>query len=64
VFIETQFHDLAERLDDEKMVDVVVKTLRKMSAEAQTLALELPLRPDDAAIVQRAVAVLGEGEEA
>lgn len=60
VFIETQFREIAERLDeqygdDEKMVDVVVKTLKKMSAEGKRYALEIRLDPRDQAIVERAV---------
>ena len=56
VFVETQFADLADRLDDdEKMVEVVRKTWAKMSPEGQALALTLPLRPADAALVQRAL---------
>ena len=39
VFIETQFAELAAKLDRPKMVDVVRKTLKKMSAEGQTMAL-------------------------
>lgn len=55
VFIETQFHDVAERLDDERMVGVVVKTLAKMSAHGREHALGVRLRPDDEAVVRRAV---------
>jgi hypothetical protein len=41
VFIETQYDDLAGRLDDEKMANVVAKTLKKMSPEGQALAATL-----------------------
>jgi hypothetical protein len=42
VFIETQYDQLADRLDDDaKMTDVVNKTLKKMSPEAQALAATL-----------------------
>ncbi|HVM39656.1 MAG TPA: DUF4202 domain-containing protein [Acidimicrobiia bacterium] len=58
VFVETQFHDVAARLGDDKTVEVVKKTLRKMSARAQSLALGLPLTPADAALVERALADL------
>ena len=54
VFLETQYREIAERLSDEKLLDVTAKTLRKMSARAQALALELPLDPRDAATIQRA----------
>jgi hypothetical protein len=54
VFVETQFAELADRLDEEKMVEVVRKTLAKMSDEAKALALSLPLRPDDLRLVEEA----------
>lgn len=62
VFIETQFRELAERLDDDKMVDVVAKTLRKMSDAGRTAALGVDLAPADRAIVERAVERLGHGD--
>ena len=43
VFIETQLDDLARRLAPEKMRDVALKTLRKMSPVARQLALELTI---------------------
>jgi hypothetical protein len=43
VFIETQFEALAVKLDREKMVDVVRKTLRKMSGAGIDAALGLDL---------------------
>lgn len=60
VFVETQFHDVAERLGEEKMVDVVAKTLVKMSDEARALALELPLDPADLGVVRKALTALEE----
>jgi len=56
VFVETQFHDLAARVDDEKMVDVVAKTLKKMSPAAIELALDIDLTPEDRALLNRAAA--------
>lgn len=46
VFIETQFADLAARLDPETLPGVVAKTKKKMSAQAIGLALELDLTPE------------------
>jgi hypothetical protein len=43
VFLETQFDDLAGRLDHDHMVDVLRKTMRKMSDAALTLVATLPL---------------------
>jgi hypothetical protein len=41
VFIETQYDELAGRLEDDTMAGVVEKTLKKMSPEAQALAATL-----------------------
>jgi hypothetical protein len=41
VFIQTQYDELAGRLDAQKMETVVAKTLAKMTAEGRALALEL-----------------------
>src|SRR5262249_52630810 len=53
VFVETQLHDLAARTDPEKMVDVVRKTLAKMSPTAIELANDLDLREEDRALLER-----------
>jgi hypothetical protein len=55
VFLETQFDALAARLDDEKMDDVVAKTLVKMSDRGQELALTLDLGDDQRAALERAL---------
>ena len=47
VFIETQLHDLAARLEPAKVVDVVEKTAKKMSPRALELALGLDIDPGD-----------------
>jgi len=57
VFLETQYREIAERLDEEKLLDVTAKTLRKMSDRAKELALELPLDPLDLATIRRAAGV-------
>ena len=56
VFLELQFHDLAARLEEGKLVDVTRKTLAKMSAAAIALARELPLDAADVALIERAAA--------
>ena len=56
VFLETQFHDLAARLDRDKTVEVVRKTLAKMSDEGRQHALAMPLDPSDRSIVEDALA--------
>jgi Domain of unknown function (DUF4202) len=55
VFVETQFHDLAGRLDPDKMVDVVRKTVKKMSPQAVELAASLPLTDADRAVLAAAL---------
>jgi hypothetical protein len=53
VFLETQFHDLAARLDPEKLDGVVDKTLKKMSSAAIARVPDLDLSPDDRATLTR-----------
>ena len=55
VFLETQFDALADRLDVEKMDDVVRKTLVKMSDAGKDLALTLELGEDERAALARAL---------
>jgi hypothetical protein len=58
-FVETQFLATADKLaDDDKMVDVVTKTLRKMSAAGIEAAGTIPLDDRAADIVRRAAAGL------
>lgn len=54
VFLETQLEDLAERLDEEKLQDVLTKTLRKMSPDGIQAARALPLDPPQRALLERA----------
>jgi hypothetical protein len=54
VFLTTQVRSLAERLDDDKMVEVVRKVLRKMSPEGVTAALRLSLDGRDRALIEQA----------
>jgi hypothetical protein len=55
VFLETQLHELRERLGDEKLVDVTRKTAAKMSAAALARVRDLRLAPDDLAWIERAL---------
>jgi hypothetical protein len=54
VFLETQYRELAERLPQEKLLDVTRKTLRKMSAAAIAHTRSLPLDPGDRELLERA----------
>ncbi len=54
-FIETQFLETADKLgDDDKMVEVVAKTLRKMSAAGHEAAATIALDERSAEIIGRA----------
>jgi hypothetical protein len=57
VFIETQFGELTEQLGDDHMVEVVAKTLRKMTEAGRAAALGLPLDEAALGIVGRALEV-------
>jgi hypothetical protein len=55
VFLETQLGELAGRLDDQKMVDVLAKTAKKMSGDALARAGELPLDDHGHDLLRRAL---------
>ena len=55
VFLETQLHELAGRVERSKMVDVLRKTLVKMSEAGKQHALALDLHPDDGALLAEAL---------
>lgn len=54
VFLQTQFSELADRLGDDRTVDVVARTLAKMSPRGRREALELELTARERALVARA----------
>jgi hypothetical protein len=55
VFLEFQFAALADKMDEDKMINAVQKTWKKMTPAAQARALALPLGPKEKALVQRAL---------
>ena len=57
VFLETQLDELGARLEREKSLEVLRKTLDKMSDEGIRLALELDLSPGGRALVTEAAAL-------
>ncbi|MEL7207854.1 MAG: DUF4202 domain-containing protein [Actinomycetota bacterium] len=61
VFLQTQFDPVAEQLGDDKTVDVVAKTLRKMSETAWEIALGLDLSDHGRSLVEAAVAEVEAG---
>lgn len=54
-FMQTQFAELGDRLGEDKSVEVVRKTLAKMSDRGRTEALALPLGPAELHLVERAL---------
>ena len=56
VFLQTQFDDLADRLGDDKTIDVLRKTARKMSDEGLALAAALPHSPEGQRLLAAALA--------
>ncbi len=55
-FLQTQFDELAAKLGDERTVEVVRKTLAKMSDQGRSEALALALSPSEVALVEQALA--------
>jgi hypothetical protein len=56
VFLQTQFDELIERLGHDRSVEVVRKTLAKMSERGREVALGLPLSEAGLAVVTAALA--------
>jgi hypothetical protein len=55
VFLEAQFHEMADRLDETTLIDVTRKILKRMSPAAVDAAAKLPLDPHDLAHLERAM---------
>ena len=55
VFVETQFTDLTAQLGEDHMVEVVAKTLRKMTSAGRSAALAMPLDDESLRIVTKAL---------
>ncbi|TYZ10067.1 DUF4202 domain-containing protein [Hymenobacter lutimineralis] len=56
VFLEYYFLDFARQHPEEKIIDIVQKTWRKMSAQGHALALQLPLPAEAQSLVAKALA--------
>ena len=56
VFLETQLASVADDLGDDKMVEVIQKTAKKMSEQALALASELQMRAKDRGLMRQALA--------
>jgi hypothetical protein len=62
-FLETQLEELAESLGDDKTVDVLARTLAKMSPVGIDAVAEIALSDRGAALVRRAVELRATGGE-
>jgi hypothetical protein len=56
VFLETQLDELASKMGDDKTVDILQKTAKKMSPVGLEAARELRFSPPAAALLERALA--------
>ncbi len=56
VFLGNYFADFASKHDEEKVVGILRKTLRKMSDRGRQEALSMPMQPASRAILDRAIA--------
>jgi hypothetical protein len=54
VFLEFQFAGLARKTAEDKMINAVQKTWRKMTPAAQEQALALPMRAEEQRLIQKA----------
>lgn len=55
VFLEFYFEPFAKKYSEEKLIDILQKTWRKMSEEGHRAALQLPLSPTTLALVGKAL---------
>jgi hypothetical protein len=55
-FLEHEYAEFSKKHDDRKLIEIIVKTWRKMSPRARELALTLPLSGRPAELVKRALA--------
>jgi hypothetical protein len=59
VFLQTQLLDLAGQLGPDKAIDVLAKTVKKMTPRGRSEALELDLDPAGRAALEQALASVG-----
>jgi hypothetical protein len=55
VFLESYFADFAHRYDEAKVIDIIQKTWKKMSARGREVALGLPLPPEAHTLLEKAL---------
>jgi hypothetical protein len=56
VFLETQFEELRQKTPDPKMIEIIQKTWKKMSAKAKEVALAIEIPAHHKALIQKALA--------
>ncbi len=56
VFLQYYFEPFAKKHPEDKVIDIVQKTWRKMSTEGQKAALKLPIQGDALELIKKAVA--------
>ncbi len=55
VFLENYFHEFAQDHEQAKLITILQRTWKKMSARGHQAALQLPLRDEDRAIIESAL---------
>jgi len=55
VFLETQFAETTAKTGDEKTIGILQKSWRKMTPQAQQIALTIPMTPECRALVEKAL---------
>jgi hypothetical protein len=55
VFLEHYFSDFAKKHEEPKLIKILQRTWRKMSARGQAAALKLPLPPSDRWLIEKAL---------
>ncbi|WP_407431326.1 DUF4202 domain-containing protein [Arcticibacter sp.] len=55
VFLEFQYDDLIRKLSEEKMINVLRKTWKKMSKDGHAAALQLPYSPEGSSLISKAL---------
>ena len=58
VFLEHYFSAFAQKHDEQKLIEILQKTWKKMSAQAQQTALTLTLAKADRALIEKALSAI------
>ena len=61
VFLERQFADLAAKTTEDKMINALQKTWKKMTPQARTFALQLPFAQNEERLLDQALAPIRSG---